>query len=120
MDSKTTVSTLKRRVSRFRDERDWLKFHNAKDLSAAISIEAAELLEVFLWNNTLEAEMVRNDKRRFASVQEEMADITIYLLSLSDVLRIDLSDAVTAKLKRNAEKYPVSKSKGISKKYSEF
>lgn len=107
-------------VTRFRDKRDWLKFHNPRDLSAAISIEAAELLEVFLWKDTLTAERVKKDKRHLASVKEEMADVAIYLLSLSDVLGIDLSDAVTAKLNRNAKKYPISKSKGNSKKYSEF
>ncbi len=120
MDTRTTVSTLKKRVAVFRDKRDWLKFHNPKDLSAAIAIEAAELQEVFLWKDSLTAETVRHNKGQLASVQEEMADVAIYLLSLSDVLGIDLDDAVTAKLKRNAAKYPTSKSKGISKKYSEL
>ena len=120
MDSKTTISSLKEAVARFRDERDWLKFHNPKDLSIALSIESSELEELFLWKKDMPASRVKKDAIQFQRVKEEIADIFIYLLSLSNVLGLDMSKAVTEKLEQNAKKYPVSKSKGSNKKYSEL
>jgi len=120
MDSNTTLESLKRRVERFRDERDWLKFHNPKDLSMALSVEASELEELFLWKDKAELELLSNDERQLEMVKEEMADMCIYLLSLSSVLKVDLSDSIIEKLAKNAVKYPVNKSKGSSKKYNQF
>ena len=116
----TSLSSLRKEVSRFRDDRDWLKFHNPKDLSVAISIEAAELLELFLWKDKQTAESVMRNRKQLQSVEEEMADVAIYLLSLSDILEIDLAEAITKKLRDNALKYPVSKSKGKADKYNEL
>lgn len=107
-------------MSKFRDERDWLKFHNPKDLSIALSVESAELQELFLWKDNKSVEKMRNDKDQFRRIKEEIADIGIYLLSLSDVLDVDLSDAVIQKLAENAKKYPIEKSKGSNKKYNEL
>ena len=120
MDSSTTLESLKHRVESFRDERDWLKFHNPKDLSMALSIEASELEELFLWKDKNELAQLSNDKHQLEMVKEEMADMCIYLLSLSSVLKVDLSDSITEKLAKNSAKYPVSKSKGSSKKYNEL
>jgi len=120
MDSKTTFASLKQKVEVFRNDRDWLKFHNPKDLSMALSIEASELEEVFLWKSQSEVSLVSKDKLKLGRVKEEMADICIYLLSLASVLQIDLSDAVVEKLAKNEGKYPVSKSKGSSRKYNEL
>ena len=95
---------------KFRDDRDWLKFHNPKDLSIALSIESSELEELFLWKENMSATRVKKDRRQFSRVKEEMADIFIYLLSLSNVLGLDMSEAVAEKLEQNAKKYPITTS----------
>jgi dCTP diphosphatase len=120
LDNDTTISFLKLEAEKFRDQRDWQKFHNPKDLSIALSIEASELEELFLWKDSAEVEKLLKDKTQLEKVKEEMADIGIYLLSLSSVLKVDLSNAVTKKLAQNASKYPIKKSKGSSKKYDEL
>ncbi len=120
MDDRTTVSALKVEVSRFRDDRDWLKFHNPKDLSMALSVESSELEELFLWKDTEFVRKMPEDKEQLQRIKEEMADVGIYLLSLADVLGVDLSDAVAEKLVKNSKKYPIDKSKGSNKKYDEL
>jgi NTP pyrophosphatase (non-canonical NTP hydrolase) len=120
MDDDTTVAVLKQKVAGFRDERDWQKFHNPKDLSMAISVESAELEELFLWKNRESVQEMLSDEKQFRKVKDEMADIGIYLLSLSSTLHTDLSQAITDKLEENSRKYPVEKSKGSSTKYDEL
>ncbi len=120
MDSSTTFESLKRKVETFRDDRDWLRFHNPKDLSMALSIEASELEELFLWKGRDELDQLADNRSYLERVREEMADMCIYLLSLSSVLKIDLSDSIEEKLAKNAAKYPIDKSKGSSKKYNEL
>jgi len=120
LDRNTSVSILKEKVARFRDERDWLKFHNPKDLSIALSIESAELEELFLWKDNMSANRIKRDQKQLQRVKEEIADVFIYLLSLSNVLGLDVSEAVDEKLEHNAKKYPVSKSKESNKKYDEL
>ena len=102
----------------FRDERDWAQFHNPKDMAIAISIEASELLEHFLWKTTEESEQRVQEKR--AEISDEIADIAVYLLELADNLDIDLAHAIKNKMKKNAAKYPVDKSKGSHAKYTEL
>lgn len=104
-----------RKALAFRDERDWKQFHNPKDLAISIGIEAGELLEVFQWSG---ADLYVEGKR--ARAEEEMADIVIYCMYLADALGVDLADAVSAKIDRNAEKYPADKARGSSKKYTEL
>ncbi len=112
------IDELRRIVTDFRDERDWKKFHNPKDLAISIAIESMELLEHFQWKSVEEVyEVVES---RIDSIRDEIADITIYLLSLADILDIDLSEAIVEKVKKNAEKYPVEKSKGRADKYTEL
>ena len=106
------IQKILEEIIKFRNERDWEQFHNAKDLSLAISIEANELLEQFLWKNPEEANIEK--------VKEELADVLIYALLLADKLQINIESIVLAKLKKNAEKYPVEKAKGTSKKYDEL
>lgn len=99
-------------ILKFRNERDWEQFHNAKDLALAINVEAGELLELFLWKNAEEA-----DKEK---VKEEIADIVIYSLLLSEKYGFDVKEIILEKIKTNSEKYPVEKVKGNAKKYNEL
>lgn len=96
----------------FRDARDWQQFHNPKDLALAINIEAGELLECFLWKNA--------DEAKPEKVKEELADIFAFAFLLADKYAFDVKDIVLEKLKKNAEKYPVEKSKGVATKYNEL
>lgn len=107
-ESREIISELKK----FRDERDWEQFHNPKDLALAVSVEAAELLELFLWKNH---EDVNKEK-----VKEELADVFSFAYLLADKYGFDVREIVLEKLKLNAEKYPVEKAKGTAKKYSEL
>ena len=113
-----TFGDLQARIRAFRDDRDWMQFHNPKNMAMAISIEAAELMEHFLWIDSAGSE--QRAQERLPAVAEEMADIGIYLLELADNLGIDLIAAMTRKLALNGEKYPVAKAKGNAKKYSEL
>ena len=106
MDGKITVQELKEQVSRFRDQRDWLKYDTPKNPAISISVEAAELLEHFQWKtDELVSEALR-DETKLEKVANELADVIIYCLGLSDVLRVDVSEAVERKLRKNNEKYP--------------
>ena len=113
-----TIQEITKKICAFRDERDWMQFHNPKDLATAISIESAELLEHFLWKTPDEVE--RHVVERSEPVREEIADIAIYLFELAQNLNVDLSKAIEEKLAKNAVKYPVAKAKGTIKKYTEF
>jgi NTP pyrophosphatase (non-canonical NTP hydrolase) len=97
---------------KFRNERDWEQFHNPKDLALAINVEAGELLELFLWKNANEA---KEEK-----IKEELADVFAFAFLLAEKYNFDVKDIILEKIKRNAEKYPVEKAKGISKKYNEL
>jgi len=102
-------------LHRFRDARDWKQFHTTKDLALALSIEAAELNELFLWKTVEESEKV--DK---AKLKEELADVFAYALMLAGKHNLDVKEIVLDKICRNNEKYPVEKSKGSAKKYNEL
>ena len=99
----------------FRDERDWLQFHNPKDLAVAISIEAAELLEVFRWSGEDMSAEGREKK-----VKEELADVLIYCLYLADVIGVNPLEAIEDKINVNSGKYPAEKSRGNARKYTEL
>ena len=99
----------------FRDERDWEQFHNPKDLALALSIEAAELNEVFLWKHPDELDEVNTSK-----VKQELADIFAYAILLADKYNFDIEKIVEEKIALNAEKYPIDKAKGSAKKYDEL
>ncbi len=108
MDGRITVQELKGKVSRFRDERDWLKYDTPKNLAISISVEAAELLEHFQWKTDGQVREALRDEMKLGQVTNELADVIIYCLGFSDVLHIDVSEAVERKLKKNSEKYPVA------------
>jgi NTP pyrophosphatase (non-canonical NTP hydrolase) len=110
VDGTTTVAALRAQVRQFVRERDWERFHLPKDLAMAISIEASELLEPFLWREPDRATTLSPEDR--SAVAEELADVVIYGLSLADVLEVDLSDAVLAKLKKDEAKYPADQFRG--------
>lgn len=103
--------TIKKLIE-FRNERDWEQFHNSKDLALAISIEASELLELFLWKD--------NEDFNKEKLEDELADIFSFGLLLAEKHNLNISDIVNKKIEKNAKKYPVSKAKGTSKKYNEL
>ncbi len=106
------------RIKQFRDERDWMQFHDPKSMAASVTIEAAELLEHFQWKSREEVEeYVKTHKDQIA---EEIADVAMYLFELSDNLGIDLMEAVAEKIKKNAIKYPIEKAKGKHTKYTQL
>ncbi len=100
---------------KFRNERDWEQFHNSKDLSLAIMLEAAELNEIFLWKNAEETENVNTEK-----LKEELADIFAFAFLLAEKHKLDVKDIVLEKIRRNSLKYPIGKAKGTAKKYNEL
>jgi len=106
------LKELKDEIVRFTQERDWDQFHNGKDLALALSVEASELNEAFLWKD---AKDVNVDK-----VKEELADIFNYAILIADKYNLDIKQIVLEKLRRNAEKYPVDKAYGSAKKYNEL
>ena len=104
-----------KQVLKFRDDRDWKQFHNPKDLAISISLEAAELLEVFQWS--ADDVICENKKDK---VKEELADVVNYCILMADACNLDLDEIVQAKIKRNNEKYPVEKAYGNKEKYTEL
>lgn len=106
------IQSLINELIKFRDERNWEQFHNSKDLALALSIEASELNELYLWKK---AEDVNEDK-----LKEELADVFAYALLLAHKHKLDVSQIVKEKIKKNSEKYPVDKAKGSAKKYNEL
>ena len=112
------LEAIQKKILSFRNERDWAQFHDPKNLAEALSIEAGELLENFLWKTT---EQSRNlSAEELKNVKEELADIFIFLTYLSEEYKIDLFKEVENKIALNEAKYPVAKAKGSSKKYSEL
>lgn len=103
------------KIIKFRDERNWKQFHNPKDLAISISLEAAELLEVFQWS----AEDVRCEEK-MDKIREELADVVNYCVLMADACGLDLDEIVQEKIKRNNEKYPVEKAYGCKEKYTEL
>lgn len=104
-----------RQVLKFRDDRSWSQFHNPKDLAISISLEAAELLEVFQWS----AEDTRSEEK-MDRIREELADVVNYCILMADACGLDLDEIIREKLKKNNEKYPVEKAYGSKEKYTEL
>ena len=111
-DALTTVGALREAVATFVDARDWQPFHTPKNLTMSIAIEAAEVMERFQWLTTEEAQDAAQDPPERAAVADELADILIYCLSLSNALDLDVSAAVLAKLRTNEHRYPASEFRG--------
>lgn len=103
---------LQEALIKFRNERDWEQFHNPKDLALALSIEAAELNELFLWKKAEDADQEK--------IKEELADVLAYAILLAEKYNLDINEIVLNKIKRNGKKYPIAKAKGNAKKYNEL
>ena len=112
------VKSIIGKIKKFRDDRDWMQFHDPKNMAISIILEASELLEHFQWKTKDEVEKYVSTHR--AEVQDEIADIAMYLFETADNLGIDLLSAMEKKLAKNVAKYPVAKAKGNAKKYTEL
>lgn len=109
-DASTTVADLRVRLGRFVRERDWEGYHNPKDLAAALSIEASELLERFLWQDAGPGTAFPEEDRQ--AIADELADVVIYALHFANAMDLDVSEAVARKMGKNEAKYPVERFKG--------
>ena len=113
-----TVEQLTRRVLQHRDERQWAQFHTPRELAISLCVESAELLSIMQWKS--DAELADVVRARHEDVRDELADVLHSVLLLASDLKIDLGDALEQKLRKDAEKYPVSKAKGRNAKYDEL
>ena len=112
LDNETTVADLRRRVAEFVAARDWERFHAPKNLSIAIAVEAAELMEHFQWLTADQVATAMQDKEKLAAVADELADVLIYAFSLANVLGLDASTLMVSKLHRNEGRFPVEEWRG--------
>lgn len=117
-DAMDSIQELTAQIRRFRDDRDWMQFHDPKNLAGSICIEAAELLELFQWTRGETSNQLAKERKE--RVSEEIADVAIYLLELADVVDIDVAQAIREKLQKNAVKYPIDKARGVSTKYTDL
>ena len=108
----TDIEEITLKLRQFNQERDWDQFHNGKDLAIALSLEASELLECFLWKTPEDAKTEK--------IREELADVLNYAFQMADKYDLDIKQIMLEKLERNARKYPVEKAKGSAKKYNEL
>ena len=111
-DARTTVGRLREAVTAFVAARDWQPFHSPKNLSMSIAIEAAELMERFQWLTIAEAQSALTDPAEQAAVADELADVLIYCLSLSNALDLDITTAVLGKLQTNETRFPAGEFRG--------
>jgi NTP pyrophosphatase (non-canonical NTP hydrolase) len=110
------ISELTEKIKRFRDDRDWLQFHNHKDMALSLMLEAAEVLEHFQWKSIEECK--KHAEAHRGEIADELADVAMYLFELADNLGVDLPEAIEAKLAKNTAKYPVERAKGKHTKYN--
>lgn len=117
---KMDLKKLNTEIEKLVHDRDWDQFHSVKNLSMALSVESSELMEIFQWVTEEESNKVASDPKLLGKLEDEVADVFVYLMRIVSKSNIDLEKAVLNKLKKNAEKYPIDKSKGNSKKYNEL
>jgi dCTP diphosphatase len=121
--SNLNVNGLIENLRTFASDREWDQFHTPKNLSMALSVEAAELLEQFQWLTEAESLEIKNpsfDPGKREAIGEEIADVLLYTFRLADILNIDLESVTEDKLLKNAKKYPIGKSKGLATKYNKL
>ena len=111
-DSSTSVADLRKIVREFVDERDWEKFHAPKNISMAMAVEAAELMEHFQWISVEDSRAIGTDEAKLAAVGEELADVLCYALALANTLGIDVSETMRKKMEKNRAKYPIERYRG--------
>jgi len=114
------LNHLTSRLIAFRDARDWQQFHSLKDLILSLNLEASELLELTQWKNSDDFERLALEPEMKAKLEEECADVLLYLLLIAERAGIDLAAVADKKIDRNGEKYPVDKAKGVARKYDEL
>ena len=114
------VKGLSEALAAFSAERDWDQYHSPKNLVMALTGEVGELTEVFQWLSEAQSKLVATNPDTATAVREELADVTLYLVRLASVLGVDLNEAVTLKLQKNALKYPADKARGTHKKYDKL
>ena len=114
------LTGLNEAVAQFAREREWDQFHSPKNLAMALTNEVGELIEIFQWLTEDQSRKVGNDPKTAQAVRDELADVQIYLSRLAFVLGVDMNEAVTNKLVKNAQKYPADKVRGTNKKYTEL
>ena len=113
------IEEIQARLDKFAKDRNWDQFHTPKNLTMALSVEVAELLEIFQWSNSGGLEEIKDIETR-KKIEEEIADIFIYLIKISGKLNVDLSKIINEKIDKNEKKYPIDKSYGSSKKSTEL
>lgn len=104
-DELTQIKQLRDKVREFVNERDWNKYHHPKELAISIVIEAAELLEIFQWDEKIDIQKMKDDEKTMSKIKDEVADVMTYILCLSNQLDLDLSEIVLAKIEKNRTKY---------------
>lgn len=107
-------------INNFSKERDWDQFHSVKNLAMALSVECAELVEIFQWMSEEDSNNISSNKKKLPELEDELADVMVYLLRIASKAGINVEEAIYQKLKKNELKYPVHLSRGNSKKYDEF
>ncbi len=112
------IKNITQKIRKFRDERDWKRFHNHKDVALSLVLEASEVLEHFQWKSPQEVE--EHGRAEKDELADELADVAVYLFELADNLGIDLPQAIERKMKKNALKYPIAKAKGRHTKYNKL
>jgi len=117
-DNNTTIADLKKKIEKFMNDRDWEQYHDPKNLSMSIAIEAAELMENFQWDNSEHSLKTLKDREKRKNIEEELADIAVYVIDFCNMNGIDLTEIIQKKLAKNEKKYPVSLSKGKAIKYN--
>lgn len=118
--NQVNLAELTEKIETFAKERDWEQFHSVKNLVMALSVEVSELVEIFQWMTEQQSNSAHLDEKSKVRIQEEIADISIYLLRILQKTETNLEAAVLDKLKKNGEKYPVHLAKGKSSKYDQF
>jgi NTP pyrophosphatase (non-canonical NTP hydrolase) len=116
--SQSTIQELTDLLLKFVNERDWMQFHNAKDMAISLVLEASEVLELTQWKNGADLQNHLTERRE--DLADELADVLFWVLELSHHFQIDLGEAFRAKITKNQAKYPVEKVKGLAKKYTEL
>lgn len=118
MKTMSDIDKMTKKIRKFRDDRDWMQFHDPKNMSISLMLEAAELLEHFQWKNKKEVEKYVKENK--SEIKDEIADVAMYLFELADNLGINLIKAMEKKLEKNIKKYPVEKAKGKHTKYDKL
>lgn len=114
------IDKMQEKIRQIVAERDWEKFHNPKNLSMSLLLEASELMEIFQWLNEKESYEIRNNPEKMDEIRDELADVFFWVIRIADHFKIDLDQAFWNKMKKNEAKYPVHLAKGVSTKYTEL